>query len=65
MADETCNGRLLMVLEGGYNPRSLHESALAVLDALADNNHRRVGILHSSRAASLLNGHPAKQYWTF
>jgi acetoin utilization deacetylase AcuC-like enzyme len=65
MADETCNGRLLMVLEGGYNPRSLHASALAVLDAMAEENCRKVGILHSRRAASLLFDHPAKRFWTF
>lgn len=65
MADETCNGRMLMVLEGGYNPKSLHESALAVLDVMAEKNCHRVGILYSRRAESLIAGHPAKQFWTF
>jgi acetoin utilization deacetylase AcuC-like enzyme len=65
MADETCDGRLMMVLEGGYNPRSLHASVLAVLDALAHEDCPRVGILHSERAASLLTDHPAKRFWTF
>jgi acetoin utilization deacetylase AcuC-like enzyme len=65
MAEETCDGRMLMILEGGYNPESLHESALAVLDALAEKNCRKVGILHSSRADALLGDHPAKQFWTF
>lgn len=65
MADETCNGRLLMVLEGGYNPQALHESVLAVLETLAEENYPRVGILHSQRAASLVLEHPAKRFWTF
>ena len=65
MADETCDGRLLMVLEGGYNPQSLHESVLAVLKTLVDENCQRVGILPSRRAATLLADHPAKQFWTF
>jgi acetoin utilization deacetylase AcuC-like enzyme len=65
MADETCNGRLLMVLEGGYNPKSLRASALAVLDVMAESSCHRVGILHSRRAESLIADHPAKQFWTF
>jgi acetoin utilization deacetylase AcuC-like enzyme len=65
MADETCNGRLLMVLEGGYNPQSLYDSVQAILEVLTQENCPRVGIMHSQRAASLLTGHPAKGYWTF
>ena len=65
MADETCDGRLLMVLEGGYNPLSLHESVLAVLKTLVDEKCPRVGILPSRRASTLLADHPAKQFWTF
>jgi acetoin utilization deacetylase AcuC-like enzyme len=65
MADETCGGRLLMVLEGGYNPESLQESVIAVLKALTQENGQRVGIMHSNRASALLADHPAKQFWTF
>ena len=65
MADETCDGRLLMVLEGGYNPESLQKSVIATLKALVDETCQRVGIMHSSRAASLLANHPVKQFWTF
>jgi acetoin utilization deacetylase AcuC-like enzyme len=65
LADETCNGRLLMVLEGGYNAYCLQQSVLAVLDALAQENGRRVGIPHSQRASALLSDHPAGQFWTF
>jgi acetoin utilization deacetylase AcuC-like enzyme len=65
MADGTCDGRLLMVLEGGYNPESLQKSVIATLKALVDENCQRVGIMHSSRAASLLANHPVKQFWTF
>ena len=65
MADETCDGRLLMVLEGGYNPKSLYASVSAVLDALTEKSSPRVGIMQSPRAASLLANHPAKRFWTF
>jgi acetoin utilization deacetylase AcuC-like enzyme len=65
LADEVCDGRLLMVLEGGYNPTSLCESTLAVLDALAEKTCANVGIPHSRRAAEMLEAHPAKQFWTF
>ena len=65
LAFETCDKRLLMVLEGGYNPVSLEASVLAVLDSLAEPNPRGVGILPSERAAKLISGHPAKQFWTF
>ena len=65
MADETCDGRLLMVLEGGYNPESLQESVVAVLKAIVDKNGQRVGIMHSDRASTLLANHPAKHIWTF
>lgn len=65
MALETCDGRLMMVLEGGYKAHALQESVIAVLHTLADKDCRRIGIVHSPRAASLLSDHPAKQYWTF
>ena len=65
LARETCDGRLMMVLEGGYNPYCLQQSILAVLEALAQEDGRRVGIPHSQRASALLADHPAGQFWTF
>ncbi|BBO89194.1 histone deacetylase [Desulfosarcina ovata] len=65
LAATYCDGRLLMILEGGYNPASLEPSVLAVLEALGETNPRRVGILPSERAARLISDHPARQFWTF
>jgi acetoin utilization deacetylase AcuC-like enzyme len=65
LAKEVCDGRLLMLLEGGYNPVSLEDAALAVLDSLTADAVHRVGILHSPRAARLICDHPAKSFWTF
>ncbi len=36
LAEELCHGRVLFVLEGGYDPRALAINCLAVLCALAD-----------------------------
>ncbi len=36
LADETCGGRIIAVLEGGYDPESLAGSVQSVLHALAD-----------------------------
>ena len=65
LAATYCDGRLLMVLEGGYNPASLEVSILAVLESLAAGDRQRVGIPPSDRAARLIADHPARQYWTF
>jgi acetoin utilization deacetylase AcuC-like enzyme len=63
-AAESCNNRLLFVLEGGYNPRSLEESVVATIDALLQEKFVRPGILPVPRAHKLLEGHPMRQYWT-
>ena len=65
LADTYCDGRLLMILEGGYNPAALEPSVLAALDALAAHESRRVGIPPSDRAMRVLGDHPARQFWTF
>lgn len=65
LAIESSDNRLLMVLEGGYNPVSLEASVLAVLDILAEPDPRRMGILPSERADKLISDHPAKHFWTF
>jgi len=45
LAEELCNGRLLVTLEGGYNLTGMRDGALAVLSELC-----RVNILHPERA---------------
>jgi acetoin utilization deacetylase AcuC-like enzyme len=35
LADELCDGRLVLMLEGGYNAKALADSAYAVSEALA------------------------------
>lgn len=63
-ADEVCDGRLLMVLEGGYNPLSLEASVLETLDSLFNKRQGKVGVLHSERANNVLIDHPMKSSWT-
>lgn len=63
-AAEVCDSRLLMLLEGGYNPVSLEASVLATLDSLLERRVGRIGIPHSSRANNLLSDHPLQNYWT-
>lgn len=63
-AADCCNNRLLYVLEGGYNPKSLEESIFAVLDALLQDQFIRPGILTIPRADKLLINHPLRDYWT-
>lgn len=63
-AAESCDGKLLYVLEGGYNPIALEESVLTSVDALLSSNGTRVGVMHSSRAEKLLVDHPMKEFWT-
>jgi acetoin utilization deacetylase AcuC-like enzyme len=65
LADEVCDGRLLMLLEGGYNALALEDATLAVLDSLTAEDPRQIGIVHSRRAAELIADHPAKSFWTF
>ena len=65
LARETCNNRLLFILEGGYNPASLEASALTTIDSLLEPvGSRRPGTVHSERAARVLHQHPLHQYWT-
>lgn len=64
-AADCCDGRLLFVLEGGYNPVSLESSVLAVIDALMKPSIDRVGVAPAKRAEQLIEDHLAKHYWTF
>ncbi|MBU0663303.1 MAG: histone deacetylase [Proteobacteria bacterium] len=63
-AFESCNNRLLYVLEGGYNSAALEKSVLATIDAMLVKNFERPGILSVPRAEKLLVDHPLRQYWT-
>jgi len=64
LAHEACNDRLLFVLEGGYNPLSLEASVLATVDSLLQPAGRRPGVIHSERAAKILDNHPLHAFWT-
>lgn len=63
-ADLACDGRLLMVLEGGYNPVSLEASVLETLDSLLTRREGKIGVMHSERANNLLVNHPFRNSWT-
>jgi acetoin utilization deacetylase AcuC-like enzyme len=64
-ARDACDGRLLFILEGGYNPVSLEDSILACLDSLAEPKVEKVGIMSSPRAERILAKHPAQSFWRF
>lgn len=64
-AGDVCGDRLLLILEGGYNPVSLEASVLATLDGLLADAIPTVGILPVKRAEKLLHDHPMREFWTF
>jgi acetoin utilization deacetylase AcuC-like enzyme len=64
LAHEACDNRLLFILEGGYNPVSLQASVLATIGSLLQPVGRRPGVIHSERAARILDTHPLHAYWT-
>lgn len=64
LAHEACNDRLLFVLEGGYNPDSLQASVLVTVDSLLHPASRRPGVVHSQRAAKIIENHPLHAFWT-
>ena len=63
-AKETCENRLMYILEGGYNPVSLEASVLTTLESLRRNDIGKIGILNAKRATDLLHTHPLQRYWT-
>jgi acetoin utilization deacetylase AcuC-like enzyme len=63
-AHDACGDRLLMVLEGGYNPVSLEASVLKTLENLFTVRSDRIGVFFSERANQLLKKHPLRNYWT-
>jgi acetoin utilization deacetylase AcuC-like enzyme len=64
LARETCEDRLMFVLEGGYNPAALEESVLAVVESLLQPAGNRPETIHSERAARILERHPLRASWT-
>ena len=63
-AADVCDDRLLMVLEGGYNPVSLGKSVMATIEGLVAQGRNKVGIPFSERAHQILREHPFHDHWT-
>ena len=63
-ANEVCNGKLLFILEGGYNPDSLEASVVSTMQGILDHGASKVGVMHSDRAAPILRNHPMNDYWS-
>ena len=63
-ARESCDNRLIFILEGGYNPVSLEGSILAALDSFLAPEVPRIGVMYTERADRLLRDHPLREYWT-
>ncbi len=63
-AAEVCGNRLLMILEGGYNPLALEDSALETIDALLCEKISPPGIFQTPRADKVMAGHPMHKFWT-
>ena len=63
-AKQVCDSRLLLILEGGYNPECLEASILAAMDGLLEPKIEPVGVMKAQRADRVLTDHPLKQFWT-
>lgn len=63
-ANEFCDNKLLMILEGGYNVDSLQASILQTIDTLIAKRKSKIGVLHSDRGHKILKEHPLRTYWT-
>lgn len=63
-ARDSCNGRLLLVLEGGYNSAALAASVEATIEGLLEERRGRIGVLFSERGHQLLKNHPLHHYWS-
>lgn len=64
IAEKTCSGRVLLTLEGGYNPDGLREGVQAVLRAF--EKPLETGTLRAAPAAEVLIGKivsQQKKYW--
>lgn len=63
-AQESCDSKLMFVLEGGYNRVSLESSILATLESFLAPEAPRIGVMYTERADRLLKNHPLREYWT-
>ena len=64
IANATCNGKVLLTLEGGYNPDGLREGVRSVLQALTGPD-RTVPVMDSPAAERVIQSIIARQkkYW--
>ena len=65
IADRTCGGRILITLEGGYNPQGLREGVRAVLNTLLGKAPRPAAKTPSSAADEVIKKIVSiqKKYW--
>lgn len=63
-AAEYCDGKLMYILEGGYNPLALEGCLLAAIDSLSVPSDGMPGVVYSERAAKVLDGHILHKKWT-
>ncbi len=67
-AEQYCDGRLLFVLEGGYNVNALAESVMATLDVLTAPQVNPPGFIHSLRVLKVIENEvprELRQAWDF
>lgn len=62
-AGDLCGGKIMFILEGGYNPVALEASVVATIEGMLDKNSSRVGVMHNERALPLLREHPMNDFW--
>jgi acetoin utilization deacetylase AcuC-like enzyme len=66
IAEQTCNGKVLLTLEGGYNPQGLHDGVRAVMLAMLSSEPRPQAPVHSTPAAEQVMERAIriqKKYW--
>ena len=68
MADEHCDGKIILILEGGYNLDGLWESTKAVIEELLEKTHTDYGDLMEETKADSVIGNVKKahsKFWRF
>jgi len=60
LAEEHCNGRIVFVLEGGYDPANLANGAAAVFAALTGSSSGQSSIIATRGAASSNRAWPTR-----
>ncbi|NEX18035.1 MAG: histone deacetylase [Halochromatium sp.] len=53
-AESCCDGRLMLILEGGYNINALADSVLATMDALTAPQNKPPGFIYAPRAQKVM-----------